>query len=192
MGDVVDLHGPRVPDDTRPELIADLARYAEGLLTEQFVRRKYRFDETTWERLGDDDALVEAIETEKVRRIRDGSTKREKAQALVTEAPNVLSGIMLDAGASPRHRVDAAKTLDAFAANGPEGAATAAERFVIQINIGNDTERYSKSLSVNPDDIDPYNNKSSDTDNTEQTPQELLLAAFVKNKTTENGGDNSH
>src|SRR5262249_54875678 len=65
------------------EFIIDCARYADGLLSEQDVKKKYRFDDATWERLGKDDALVEAIEAEKLRRIRNGSTKRERAQQLV-------------------------------------------------------------------------------------------------------------
>ena len=34
--------------------------------------------------------------------IRDGSTKREKSQQRITQAPDVLNDIMLDANASPR------------------------------------------------------------------------------------------
>ena len=100
------------------DFIADCARYAEGLLSEQDVKKKHHFDDDTWTRLGENDALVEAIEAEKTRRIRNGSTKRERAQQLVLKAPDVLGEIMLDASASPKHRIDASKTLDAFAANG--------------------------------------------------------------------------
>jgi len=64
------------------EFITDCARYAEGLLSEQDVKKKYRFDYDTWARLGENDALVEAIEAEKTRRIRNGNTKRERAQKL--------------------------------------------------------------------------------------------------------------
>jgi hypothetical protein len=90
MGDVVDLNGRPVPlgDDISPELVADLARYAEGVLTEEFIRMKYRLAESAWEALGDNDALVEAVEVEKISRIRDGSTKREKSQQLITQAPD--------------------------------------------------------------------------------------------------------
>ena len=183
MGDVVDLNGQPIPlgDDISPELVADLARYAEGVLTEAFVRRKYRFDESTWERLGDDDTLVEAIETEKIRRIRDGSTKREKSQQRVTQAPDVLNDIMLDANASPRHRVDAAKALDAFAANGPE-AKPASDRFQITINLGADhTERFSKSIEINANDTDP-------DDDVDLEVQRLLTAVATTNKPGSDGG----
>jgi len=136
------------------KFITDCARYADGLLSEQDVKKKYRFDDDTWARLGENDALVEAIEAEKTRRIRNGSTKRERAQKLVAQAPGVLGDIMLDASASPKHRIDASKTLDAFAANGPE-ATPASERFVITINLGSDVERYSKSIAIDPNDVDP-------------------------------------
>jgi hypothetical protein len=148
MGDIAEL-----PVDNQ-ELVTDFARYVEGILTEQFLRRKYRFDDATWERLGDDDALVEAIEAEKVKRIRDGSSKREKSQLLVTKAPDVLGTIMMDGSASPKHRIDASKALDQFAGNGA-GVAPAAERFVITINMGADVEHYNKSIEINANDTDP-------------------------------------
>jgi hypothetical protein len=136
------------------EFITDCARYAEGLLSEKDVKKKYRFDDDTWARLGENEALVEAIEAEKTRRIRNGSTKRERAQKLVAQAPGVLGDIMLDANASPKHRIDASKTLDAFAANGPE-AAPAADRFVITINLGSDVLHFDKPIAIGPDPNPP-------------------------------------
>src|SRR4029077_1455525 len=102
MGDVVDLHPARLEDNA--EFVVDCCRFAEKILTEAQVKKKWRFDGATWEKLGSDDALIEKVEAEKIRRIRDGSSKREKAQLLVVRAPDVLSGILLDANASPRHR----------------------------------------------------------------------------------------
>ena len=61
---------------------------------------------------------------------------------------------MSDPGASPRHRVDACKALDAFAAN-PADAAAAGARFEITINLGSEVEHYSKSILPNPHDSDP-------------------------------------
>jgi len=136
------------------ELIVDCARYSEGLLTEKEVKKKHRFDDATWERLGQDDALVEAIEVEKLRRVRSGLAKRELAQKHVVKAPDVLNTIMLDPAASPKHRIDSAKVLDQFAANGPE-AAPAADRFIITINLGDDVLHFDKSIAIDPNDVDP-------------------------------------
>jgi hypothetical protein len=100
---------------------------------------------------------VAAIELEKTRRVRDGSAKREKAQKLVVQAPDVLSGILMDNSANARHRIDSAKVLNDFAANGPEGI-PAADRFQITIVLDSDTTlKFDKSRAVDANDIDPYN-----------------------------------
>jgi hypothetical protein len=118
------------------ELISDLCRYSEGVLTEQQVRRKWRhLDNNVWE--SPDDALVDAVEAERVRRVRSGRAAREKAQNLAVQAPDVLGTIMNNDGNSPRHRIEAAKHLHAVADNGPEVAPAAnVEKFLIQINLG--------------------------------------------------------
>src|SRR5262245_49462048 len=157
------------------EFITDCARYAEGLLSEKEVKKKHHFDDETWGRLGDNEALIAVIEAEKLRRIRNGNTKRERAQQLVAQAPGVLGDIMLDANASPKHRIDASKTLDAFAANGPENA-PAADRFVITISLGGDVLKFDKSIAIDANDVDP-----NDT-----TPQGLIAAIGAKKK---DGGD---
>ena len=92
MGDVVNFP-ISLDSDLGRELIVDCVRFAEGLLTEAAVRKKYRFDDCAWEALGNNDALIEKIELKKVRRVRDGSSKREKAQALITKAPAILDGL---------------------------------------------------------------------------------------------------
>ena len=158
------------------EFITDCARYAEGLLSEKEVKKKHRFDDATWQRLGQDDALVEAIEAEKLRRVRLGLAKRELAQKHVVKAPDVLNTIMLDAAASPKYRIHSAKVLDQFAANGPE-AAPAADRFVITINLGSDVLHFDKPIASGPDP-DPPN--QIDT-----APQQLIPFITSKKK----GGD---
>ena len=82
------------------------------------------------------------------------------------KAPEVLSGILLDPSASPKHRIDSAKVLDVFADNGPQ-AAPAADRFIIQINLGEDYKlKFDKSIApvANDKDVEIIDN----------TPQELL------------------
>src|SRR5262245_10545426 len=101
----------------------------------------------------------------------------QRAQQLVAQAPGVLGDIMLDASASPKHRIDASKTLDAFAANGPEATA-AADRFIITINLGSDVERYNKSIAIDANDVDP-----NDTDT---APRGLIAAIAAKKR---DGGD---
>ena len=177
MGEVVDLHGQPAQLEDDLEFISDLARYAEGLFSEQDVKKKHHLSADTWEHLGSNEVLIEKIEAEKVRRIRSGNAKRERAQQLVVQAPNVLGDIMLDTSASPKHRIDSAKALDAFAANGPE-AAPASDRFQITINLGSDVLHFDKSIAPDPNDIDPFN----DIDTT-------LLPAIAAKKKDDGGGE---
>src|SRR5262245_61240243 len=119
------------------EFITDLARYAEGLFTEQQVKKKHHFDDATWARLGEDEALIEKIEAEKVRRIRSGTAKRERAQQHIVKAPDILEKIMSDESQNARHRVDSIKALDSLADNGPR-AAPEMDRFIIRIDLSGD------------------------------------------------------
>jgi hypothetical protein len=142
------------------EFVVDCARYAEGLLSEKEVKKKHHFDDDTWARLGENDALLEAIEAEKVRRIRDGSAKREKAQMHIVRGPDVLNGIMMDATASPKHRIDASKTLDQFAGNGPGATSPDSARFIIHIDLRGDIETYNKSRAIDANDVAPDHTSS--------------------------------
>jgi hypothetical protein len=172
---IVNLHsGIDLDSDAGRALIVDLARYADGVLTEWQVRKRHRLPDAIWKNMAEDDQLVEAVELEKTRRIRDGSSKREKAQMHVVRAPDVLSVIMDDASASPRHRVDAIKVLDGLAANGPQSA-PAGDRFIISINIsgdgsstGPDVLHFDKPIKVGVDADDPQKlipaNKQKDDD----------------------------
>jgi hypothetical protein len=139
----------RTPPNLRDnyEFISDCARFAENLISEATVRKKYGFSEDTWSRLGEDDALVRAIEDEKTRRIRSGAAKREKAQQHVVRAPDVLEKILTDEKASPKHRIDAAKALDDLAEGGPRAIHDDAERVIVTINLGGgDVLRYDQAV----------------------------------------------
>jgi uncharacterized protein YhdP len=134
------------------EFLADMARFAEGIYTEQAVRKKWRFDENTWSQLAEDERLVEKIEATKTARIRNGSSARERAQKVYVETPSVLSGILRDNDASPRHRIEAAREIRAVAATGPEAQPTT-EMFHISINLGADEVlRISKPIAPGLDD----------------------------------------
>jgi len=123
------------------ELIGDLCRYAEGVLTEKQVRQKWHLaDDAVWESLGTDDSYVERVELERVRRIRSGAAKREKAQLHVVAAPDVLSGILKDPKANAKHRIDSAKALDDLAGFVPQRPGVEQDRVVIRIDLSADTK----------------------------------------------------
>jgi hypothetical protein len=162
------------------ELVIDLTRYAEGLLEEKHIRKKYRFTEDTWTALGHDEKFIEAVELERIRRVRDGSFKREKSQQHVTRAPDVLAGIMDDPKQSAKHRIDSAKVLDSFSGNGPKDALEQ-DRIIIRIDMGADTrvkgEPSDPANILVVDAVVPPNKPSDDTKviDSWDTPKQLEL-----------------
>jgi len=136
------------------DFISDLARFAESIYTEAAVRKKWRLDDATWSRLAEDEDFIEKVEATKTTRIRNGSSAREKAQQLFTETPAVLGEILRDDNASPRHRIEASREIRAVAATRPE-TTPASDRFVIQINLGEDYKlRFDKSITPVSNDKD--------------------------------------
>jgi hypothetical protein len=180
MADIVDLKGRPLPieDD---ELIENLARFADGTLSEGQVKARHHLTNEDWAALGESDRLVELVEAAKLRRIRTGATKRERAQIEIVDGPPILGKIMRDPGANARHVIDAVKTLDGLASTGAEAAAAGA-RFEITINLGADhIEHYSKSIAVDANDTDPNH---VDTTN--------VIAAIAMDKLKDDGGGQGH
>jgi len=110
LSNVVDMNGLPIDTEQRHAFVVDLARFADGTLTEQQVRRTWQlFTDEIWQALGQNEPLIEEIESVKLERIRSGATKRERAQLLVIEGPEIAAGIMRDPGANARHRFDACR-----------------------------------------------------------------------------------
>src|SRR5258708_4191339 len=123
MNEVVDLKPVPIEDD---ELVEDLARFADGTLTEKQVRARHRLNDTAWRAMGESDRFVELIEAAKLRRIRTGTTKRERAQLEIIDAPPILGKIMRSPESNARHVIDSVKALDGLATGGAEAAAAGA------------------------------------------------------------------
>ena len=180
MGDVIDLRGQsaHLEDD---ELIENLARFADGTLSEAAVKARHHLSNEEWAALGDSDRLVELVEACKLRRLRSGATKRERAQIEIVDGPPILGKIMRDPNANERHRIDSIRALDALASHGAEAAAAGA-RFEITINLGADhVEHYSKSIEVNANDVDPHHVDTTD-----------VIAAITMSKPKDDGGGQGH
>jgi len=178
VGDVIDLRSQsaHLEDD---ELIENLARFADGTLSEAAVKSRHHLSNEEWSTLGDSDRLVELVEAAKLRRIRTGATKRERAQIEIVDGPPILGKIMRDPNANARHVIDAVKTLDTLASTGAEAAAAGA-RFEITINLGADhIEHYSKSIAVDANDTDPNHVDTTD-----------VIAAIATKK--DDGGGEGH
>jgi hypothetical protein len=162
------------------ELVEDLARFADGILSEKEVRKRHRLDEKAWLAMAEDELLCERIDDRKIRRVRDGSTKRELAQLHIVRGPQVLANIMDDPSAHWRGKVDAIKTLDHLATPPGQAGAADASRFAISIDLtadgGNTIEHYNKPIKIGVSD---------DTDNIDTI---AILAAKNKSGSGNDGG----
>jgi hypothetical protein len=176
VAEIVDLHGRSIAieDD---ELIENLARFADGTLSQDSVKSRHHLSNEDWAAMGENEKLVELVNQRKLFRIRSGATKRERAQIEIIDAPPILGGIMRDPNANARHVIDSVKALDALASTGAEAAAAGA-RFEITINLGADhIEHYSKSIAIDANDTDPNHVDTTD-----------VIAAITMNK-SKGGGD---
>jgi hypothetical protein len=166
-----------------PELIEDLARFSEGVLSEKEVRKRHRLTESSWIAMSEDDDLVRKIDDRKLRRIRDGSCKRELAQKHVTRGPAVLASIMDDATTHAKHKIDSIKALDALATPPGQAAGGDTSRFVIQIDLSADgsnvVEQYNKPYKVGVED-DPSNIDTA------------ALAAIAAKRNKDDGSGQNH
>jgi hypothetical protein len=131
-------HAIDVDSDVGQAFATDCVRFVEGIVTEEQLRKKYDIDDDGWRLLASHDALQRAVGATKERRIRSGHAAQEKAAHLFASCPDVLGGIVNDAGAPARSRIEAIRELRQVAAVGP-GANTPAEdreRFTINISFG--------------------------------------------------------
>ena len=135
--------------------IVDCCRFCEGLLAEDQIKAKYKLADADWERLAENEPLVQAVHREKARRIASGTATREKAQHLFFTTPDVLDGIIHDESLSPRHRVDACRELRAVATSGSEeNTPVRSDRFIIRIDLtagGGEVLEFDKALAIEPE-----------------------------------------
>jgi hypothetical protein len=173
--------------------ILDMAPFSTGDISEQSIRRKYgKLSDVEWTALGSDEQLIDKIEAEKLRRIRSGECKRERAQQYVTE---VSRDILTNAGASPRHRIDAGRTLNDLAAN-PSQSSPDNSRFQITIVLNadgssdtRDVIHFDKPIAIGTEDdtgtkIDKPN--TIDADEPDCVDTAMLIAASKRGN--ESGG----
>ncbi len=182
MGDIIPLHGTEDHPEDDIDFVADLARFDEELISEQSIRAKYhaRFNDAMWKSFANNEELLRAVDRERQRRIRDGSSAREKALRLYAGVPTVLGSILHNDSVPPKTKIESAKEIRAIATGGQEGAAPMGDRFQITIILDADTvEKYDKSIAINAEDVDPHH----------PTPPEILAAIATKKNGNGDGGD---
>ena len=174
MGDVIDLKPAHLEDD---ELVENLARFADGTLSEAAVKARHHLSNEDWAALGESDKLVElsrlanfadyaaAPPNVSTPRSRSSMRRRYSAGLCVTPTPTHVM-LLIQSRRSTRWPALAPKPRQPGA------------RFEITINLGADhIEHYSKSIAIDANDTDPNHVDTTD-----------VIAAITRNK-SKGGGD---
>jgi hypothetical protein len=132
--------------DVGQAFILDCARNVEGQMPDEQIKRKYELSDANWQALATNTPLLRAVRAECQRRILSGEAAREAAQRHLVKAPGVLNGILNNEQISARHRIEAARELRQAASTGPEVSPGPKEKFVITINLGDQTEVFEKEI----------------------------------------------
>ncbi len=150
-GSVV-LRGVTVALDTDvgQAFVTDCARHTEGLLTDSDIKAKWSLTEQDWVGLATNTSLLDAVRTERERRVYNGVAAREGALWHFAKAPATLGNILTDEGVQMRHRIEAARELRQVASNAKDAGSGPREKFVIRIDLGGGHEIVEEFTPRNP------------------------------------------
>jgi hypothetical protein len=146
-GTIVEL----ASDEGRAFLV-DAVRAAEGLITDQDLVELHGVSPPELQTLAKDLHFARALRAERDRRVRSGTAAREAASKFFVKSPKILDEIQSDGNANARHKIESIRELRQIAA--PENASgpSQSDRFVITINIGDESLHYNKSIAIDPND----------------------------------------
>src|SRR5262249_6957947 len=149
--DLVNLHDTptSLSSSAGREFVVDAVRAAEGLLSDDDLKNKYELSPADWQTISSNTTLIRAIQAERTRRVRSGQAAREAAAQHFVKAPKILDQLMSSETVNVRSRIDAIRELRATAAGAAaaENVADAGTKFVIQIDLGGDTEIFEKVIT---------------------------------------------
>jgi hypothetical protein len=157
--DIVILHGKPIALDSHEghQFVVDCTRAGEGLITDAVLQEMYEISPENWAQIDKNPALIKAIRDTRKSRIRSGAAAREAACEYYAKAPATMNTLMTDTKTPARFRIEAAKEIrqQAVGGDGAESTTEATERFVININLGADTEPFRREVEINPNKFKP-------------------------------------
>jgi hypothetical protein len=138
-------------DEGRAFLV-DAVRAAEGLITDSDLVELHGVSLPELQALAKDLHFARALRSMRDQRVRSGVAAREAASKFFVKSPRILDEIQSDATANARHKIESIRELRQIAT--PENASSPAnsDRFVITINIGDESLHYNKSIAIDPND----------------------------------------
>jgi hypothetical protein len=157
MNDTIILHGAPVEltSDLGHEFTENCVRAGEGLIDDRELAEIYELSPADFQAISKDAALIRAIRTVRDRRVRTGQAAREAAAKHFVKAPGILDRIMSTESSNDRHKIEAIRELRQTAIPENQNTQLQGDRFIIQINLGGETEVYNKSIAIDPHDCTP-------------------------------------
>jgi hypothetical protein len=137
--------------DVGRNFVTDACRSAEGLIQDKDLVEIYDVSPPELQALTKDSNFARALRIERDRRVRSGTAAREAAAKHFVKSPGILDRIQLDENANARHKIESIRELRQIAA--PENASgpSQSDRFVITINIGDESLKFDKSIAISAD-----------------------------------------
>jgi hypothetical protein len=130
-------------------------RAAEGQIGDQDLMDEFELTAEELKALAENKALGKEIRRLRELRVRSLSATRELAAKAVVKGPAILESVMVSEHSGDRAKIESIKTLYQIAAPENQSTPEQSERFHIVLNLGADTEIYSKSIAINPNDEPP-------------------------------------
>jgi len=139
-GATVVLRGIVIPleSDVGGAFISDCCRNKERILNDSQLCERFGISLDDLKTIHANPAVRLAVNAESERRIYNGDAARESAAKVFADAPSILGQILKSEAASPRHRIEAAREIRATAQSGADRTGDAAERVIINIDLGAD------------------------------------------------------
>jgi hypothetical protein len=132
--------------------VVDVTRAAEGILTDADLCEIYEVSMEELGKLLKSKIFANAVRSERDRRVRSGTAAKEAASKYFIKSPKILDEIQSDETANARHKIESIRELRQIAAPENAGGTGQSDRFVITINIGDESLTYNKSIAIDPND----------------------------------------
>src|SRR5262249_35824186 len=156
-------HHISLTSDVGAQFVIHAARNREKIFSDARLREKYSIDsDADWTQILANKPLRLAVSQECERRVLSGAASQEAAAAEFVKAPTILGSILENERNSPRHRIDAAKTLHAVAHPADEKPGIEKDRISIVINMGENTKPIVIDAPANP--VPPRNAPDAEND----------------------------
>jgi len=134
--------------DEGRRFVSDCVRAGENLISDAELAEIWEVSHEQLRTLATNKFFARAVRAESERRIRSGLAAKEAASKYFIKSPKILDDIQSDETSHHRSKVEAIRELRQIAAPENAGGPTQSDRFIITINIGDESLHFNKSRAI--------------------------------------------